>query len=274
MWSRNITIAGLAASAFAGCWLYRLRHVNPYRPVLERISLALPAGSEALSGLRIGFITDIHAGPFISAEDVWRAVRLLQAGSPDLVLLGGDFVSESPRHLSAVMPALGELCRAAPLGGLAVLGNHDIFVSESKLTAALTGQGIRVLCNESAEIHWHGGRLWVVGIDETLHGHPRPDQAFAGVPHGEAALVLWHEPEFAAQSAERGAFAQLSGHTHGGQIRLPGLKPVWLPRHGRKHITGMNVVNGMPVYTARGAGIYRPPLRLNCPPEVTLATLV
>lgn len=271
--SRTTTIAGLIVSAGSGWWWRRMRHVNPYRPVLERITLALPAGASALSGLRIGFITDIHAGPFIDGDDVRRMADLVGAGSPDLVLLGGDFVSESPRHLGGVMPVLGELCRNSPLGGIAVLGNHDIFVSAPRVTASLEGQGIRVLRNEAAEIRWNGGIFWVVGIDETLHGHPLPDQAFSAVPVGAAALALWHEPEFAGQAAERGAFAQLSGHTHGGQMRVPGLRPAWLPRHGRKNIIGINLVGGMPVYTSRGAGVYRPPFRLNCPPEVTLVTL-
>jgi uncharacterized protein len=273
MRSRTITTAGFAL-ALLTAWLWGLRYVFPYRPRLEHVAIELPDGAEALAGLRIAFITDIHAGPFIDATDVRRASALIDHEVPDLVLLGGDYISESPRHLSKVAPALGELCRGAALGGYAVLGNHDIFVSWSAVTASLEAEGITVLRNEAAEVHWNGGSLWVVGIDETLHGCPDPDQAFASVPNGAAALVLWHEPEFAEQSAAHGAFAQLSGHTHGGQMRLPGIRPGWLPRHGRKNVTGANIAGHMPVYTSRGVGVYRPPMRLNCPPEVTLVTLI
>jgi predicted MPP superfamily phosphohydrolase len=274
MTPKAMVISGLLGAAVGGLWLHRMRHTNPYRPVLERVEIPVPSGSPGLAGLRIGFISDIHAGPFIGEQDLVRAADLLCGHDPDLILLGGDYVSESPRHLAGIMPAIGDLCRSAPLGGYAVLGNHDIFVSEHAVVSSLAGQGIRVLRNEAVQIPTDGGILWLVGIDETLHGCPQPDQAFSSVPEGAPALVLWHEPEFAGQSAERRAFAQLSGHTHGGQMRLPGLRPAWLPRHGKKHVIGMSFVNGMPVYTSRGLGVYRPPLRLNCPPEVTLVALV
>jgi predicted MPP superfamily phosphohydrolase len=87
-------------------------------------------------------------------------------------------------------------------------------------------------------------------------------------------LALWHEPDYAEASAELGAFAQLSGHSHGGQVRLPGIGPLVLPLGGARYVMGLNDANGMPVYTTRGVGVYLPPLRFNCPPEVTLVTLV
>jgi hypothetical protein len=123
-------------------------------------------------------------------------------------------------------------------------------------------------------VTYQGATLWIAGIDETLLGHPDPKKTFAAIPAGTRPLALWHEPQFAEEAAALGAFAQLSGHTHGGQIRLPGLGPVGLPRHGRRHIIGLNDAAGMPIYTARGVGVYRPPLRFNCPPEVTLIELV
>ena len=275
-WAKGGAVLGAAAAtALMGaltCW--RARHVNPYRPVLERLQLLLPGRSEFLAGLRIGFITDIHAGPFMGPADVERATDLLAAASPDVVLLGGDYVSESPRHLSRTIPLLGDLCRAVPLGGFAVLGNHDLFVSAPKVQAALEQEGIRVLRNEAVAIQWNRGAVWIVGIDDSLHGRPDIDLAFASVPAGAPSIALWHEPELAAQVAGRGSLVQLSGHTHGGQIQIPGLRPVWLPLHGRRHVIGLNVVDGMPVYTSRGAGVYRPPFRLNCPPEVTLITFM
>ncbi|MGD9715110.1 MAG: metallophosphoesterase, partial [Thermomicrobiales bacterium] len=146
----------------------------------------------------------------------------------------------------------------------------DIFVSASQVTAALESAGIAVLRNEARPIAWQGSTLWIVGIDDSLHGRPDLDKAFCEVRAGDPALALWHEPQFAAGTAARGAIAQLSGHTHGGQVRLPGIRPVWLPQHGRRFVTGLHNVMGMPVYTSRGVGVYRPPVRLNCPPEVTL----
>jgi hypothetical protein len=155
-----------------------------------------------------------------------------------------------------------------------VLGNHDLAVSVRKVQDALEAEGIPVLRNAAMPVTFHGETLWIAGVDDTLLGDPDPQRAFADLPDRETPLVLWHEPEFAEAVATRGAFAQLSGHTHGGQVRLPGLGPVGLPRHGRRHIIGMNDAAGMPIYTSRGVGVYRPPLRFNCPPEVTLVELI
>jgi predicted MPP superfamily phosphohydrolase len=269
--ARGVAAASAALSAAGLVW--RMRMVNPYRPVLERIVLYLPPRHVALTGLRIGFVTDIHAGPFIGPWDVERALSLLAEASPDLILLGGDYVSESPRYLGDTMPLIGDLCRAAPLGGIAVLGNHDIFVSASKVTGALEREGITLLRNAVAAVSWRGTGLTIVGIDDSLHGRPDLDAAFRDIPADHPVIALWHEPQFAPEVAGRGAMVQLSGHSHGGQIRIPGIRPAWMPRHGRKHIGGLDRVQGMPIYTSRGLGTYRPPVRLNCPPEVTLVTL-
>ncbi len=270
---KGVAVASTALSVATAGTYWRVRRHNPYRPVLGTLTISLKSPHSRLSGLRIGFVTDVHAGPFVDPPAISAVCGLLAAQSPDLVLFGGDYVSESPRFLRDSMPILGQLARSAPLGALAVLGNHDIFVSASKVTQALEQEGIPVLRNESRAIDWRGARMWVAGIDDSLHGVPDLDGTFDQVDTDDPVLALWHEPQFANQVAERGAIAQLSGHSHGGQVKLPGIKPVWLPKHGRKYSTGLNDALGMPVYTSRGSGVYRPPIRLNCPPEVTLITL-
>jgi predicted MPP superfamily phosphohydrolase len=192
---------------------------------------------------------------------------------PDLILLGGDYVSESPRYTSSAVEVIWELVQETPLGGYAVLGNHDLSVSRTRVAEVLTATGIPVLRNQPLPIAFGGDELWIAGIDETLLGDDRPEETFAQVPAGAAAIALWHEPEFAERAAAQGAFLQLSGHTHGGQIRVPGVGPVGLPIHGKRHVMGLSNANGMPVYTARGVGVYRPPMRFNCPPEVTIISL-
>lgn len=267
-------LGALAAFALTGVEAYQARYVYPYAPVLEHIRIPLPPSKHGLTGLRIGFITDTHVGPFVTPDDLARATSLIAAERPDLVLLGGDYVSESPRYIHATAEILGNLARSAPFGALAVLGNHDLAVSVRKVQDALEAEGIPVLRNTVMPVTFHGETLWIAGVDDTLLGDPDPQRAFADLPERETPLVLWHEPEFAEAAASLGAFAQLSGHTHGGQVRLPGLGPVGLPRHGRRHIIGMNYATGMPIYTSRGVGVYRPPLRFNCPPEVTLVELI
>ena len=269
-------VGGLAGVGLTGgATAYEARYVNPYRPELERVELPLPAGHAGLAGLKIGFVTDTHVGPFISPEDLARATALLEPERPDLILLGGDYVSESPRYAGPAAEVLGALARAAPLGGYAVLGNHDLSARRgSAVTAALEDAHIVVLRNEAAEVATGRGSLWIAGIDEAILAGADHRATFARVPTGAAALALWHEPEWAEQTMPFGAFAQLSGHSHGGQVRLPGVGPVGSTIGGRRHIMGMNDAAGMPVYTSRGVGVYRPPVRLNCPPEVTVVTLV
>ena len=266
-------LGGIGAASLTGAAAYDARYVQPYAPRLERLDLPLPTGHEALAGLRIAFITDTHVGPFISPSDLARANALLAPERPDVVLLGGDYISETSRHAGPAAEVLGELVRAAPLGGFAVLGNHDISNRPTVVTAALEDAGITVLRNAAARIETGHGNLWVAGIDDAVVGYADPDAAFAGVPDGAATLALWHEPDFAAASARRGAFAQLSGHSHGGQVRLPGISAIAPPVGGRRYVIGLNHASGMPIYTARGVGVYRPPVRVNCPPEVTLVTL-
>jgi predicted MPP superfamily phosphohydrolase len=202
-------------------------------------------------------------------------VALVAAEQPDLILLGGDYVSASPRYATPAADVLSTLAQSAPLGAIAVLGNHDCGETgrAERVTLALTAAGIRVLRNAAVAVDTDRGRLWIAGVDEAIMARADPAVAFADIPPRSAALALWHEPDYAAQTAARGAFAQLSGHSHGGQVRLPGVGPLFLPRGGTRYVEGLNLADGMPVYTTRGVGVFFPPLRVDCPPEVTLVTL-
>lgn len=240
--------------------------------MLERISIPLPSEHRNLAGLRIGFLTDTHIGPTFRPADVAPAVHLLAQECPDVMLLGGDYASESPRFAGLAAAAIGPLANA-PYGSYAVLGNHDMECGAAKVAAALEVRGFRVLRNTAVPIQTPNGTLWIAGIDEVTHYNHDAEGTFAVIPDGAAILALWHEPDLAAQAAERGAFAQLSGHTHGGQIRFPIVGPLVLPRFGRTYVRGSIHVGKMSLYVSRGAGVYRPPVRFRCPPEVTLVTL-
>jgi uncharacterized protein len=269
-------LGGLGAVGLTGLQIYGAYALNPFTPQLERVALPLPVGHEALAGLSIGFVADTHVGPYVTPENVFRATALLAREQPDLVLLGGDYISASPRFAASSAAVLAELVRAVPLGGYAVLGNHDCGERgrAERVTAALERVGIRVLRNAAAAIHAGEGTLWVAGVDEALMARARPEATFAGIPSDSAVLALWHEPDYAERTAALGAFAQLSGHSHGGQVRLPGIGPLMLPTGGQRYVMGLNEAGGMPVYTTRGVGVFLPPCRYNCPPEVTLVSLV
>lgn len=271
--ARLATGALAAATVAASAILYRARHTSPYYPRLESLDLEVADRLALARPFRIGFVTDTHVGPFIRASDVDRAMTLLLASSPDLLLLGGDYICESPRYAPEAAAVLGAHAAATPYGAVAVLGNHDYSCDAPRLTSFFEQQGIRVLRNEAARIETPSGDLWIAGIDDAILGAPEVSRAFADVPPDAAAIALWHEPDWAAETARHNPILQLSGHSHGGQVRLPFLGNIAAPSGGRRYVYGLNHAAGMPIYTSRGVGAYRPPIRFRCPPEVTLITL-
>jgi predicted MPP superfamily phosphohydrolase len=126
------------------------------------------------------------------------------------------------------------------------------------------------LTNASAEVRFGGGSVWIAGIDEVLLGKPDPVAAFRDIPADAATILLWHEPDLAERAAPFGPIVQLSGHTHGGQVRLPGIGPLALPILGKRFPSGRFQIDDMILLVSRGIGNYRPPVRLNCPPEVMI----
>jgi predicted MPP superfamily phosphohydrolase len=271
--SESLAAGALAiAGSLAGVALCaRIR--APFEPVLERIEIDFGRQRRGILPLKVGFVTDTHVGPVMSGHDVARAVSLLFAERPDVLLLGGDYICESPRYIPEAVAVLGDFATQPRLGAFAVLGNLDYANDASRLISRFEQRGIRVLQNESVNLCRGMASIRVVGIDDALLGRPDLDMAFAPLTDETQAIALWHEPDWAEHSARRGASLQLSGHSHGGQIRLPLLGPIAAPSGGRKFVAGLNQVRGMPIYTARGVGVYRPPMRFHCRPEVTLVTL-
>ena len=269
-------LAGVAAvgAIITSVMGHRARHSAPYNPILEQVEFRIPPGVNAPARLRIGFVTDTHIGTVISPRDVERSLELVLEARPDILLFGGDYVSDSPRHIPVAADVLRNATSAVRLGSIAVLGNHDYANGASRITSELEKRGIQVLRNEAMRVADESGEFWIAGIDDVMLGTPDVDRAFAQVPADARALALWHEPDWADSVAPHGAFLQLSGHSHGGQIRLPVAGNIAAPVGGRRFVAGLNYASGMPVYTSRGVGVFRPPVRFRCPPEVTIITLV
>jgi len=138
---------------------------------------------------------------------------------------------------------------------------------------ALQDHGIPVLRNASVPIERGNARIWLAGIDDLLRGTPRLDLTLTGIPPGEATVLLAHEPDFANQAADHSVDLQLSGHSHGGQIWIPGIGAPWLPPMAREYPRGVYRIKDLTLHTNIGIGTIRAPIRLNCQPEVTLITL-
>lgn len=269
---------GLAALAGIGLSVEGFLR-EPRHPVAERIDVRLTRLPEAFQGFRIAQITDIHFGPYMGQAGLERAIRLAQEFHPDLVTLTGDFVSHPLGQRNGLAgakhaePCADVFARWTGVPIIAVLGNHDHWNNARVVAGALAERGIRVLRNQAEVIERSGQRMWVAGIDDALEGQADLARSLAQIPHADTTVLLAHEPDFADYATKFPVDLQLSGHSHGGQVRLPGIGPIILPAMAHKYHTGLNRVGRLQVYTSRGVGVINPPVRLNCRPEVSLITL-
>jgi uncharacterized protein len=255
---------------------------QPNHPQLVRIDMPLPRLAPSFDGFRIALLSDFHYDEIFSIHPIRRAVEIVNQINPDLAVLTGDFVTVSILvdyvHDEAKSARTAEPCARllsqlrSRLGSLATLGNHDIDAGAELVTEALQSHGIPVLRNASRSIEQSGKRLWICGLDST-HSKPDIELGLRGVPEDEPVIVLMHEPDFADVIKDYPVDLQLSGHSHGGQVWIPGLGAPWLPTGARKYPRGRYTVGRLPLYTNIGLGTIRTPVRFNCPPEVTLITL-
>jgi predicted MPP superfamily phosphohydrolase len=253
---------------------WRARHVAPYRAEVAHVVVQLPRKHRHLAGLTIGFVTDTHVGPHFAASHLEPIVERLQQIRPDILLFGGDYICESPRFMAHAAEVLGRMASTARFGAWGVLGNHDLANLRQRVVPALDNAGIAILENEAACVATDRGELWIVGIDDAQLGEVDLVRAFTQVPADAAAICLWHEADLAEESAPFGAFLQLSGHSHGGQVRLPWIGPIATPTMGKRYVRGRYQVEDMQLYVSSGIGVYRPPVRFNCPPELTIVQLI
>ena len=244
----------------------------PYEPVVERVRLPIAGLPEGLSGLSIAHLSDFHAGRHVSAEYVRRVAQQTLALHPELIALTGDFVDRNIKYSAACAGALSIL--RAPLGVHVVLGNHDYWTDAAVVEADLLRAGLSTMHNQSRRLARCGAEFYVVGVDDVRRRKANLEQALRDVPPSAPKLLLVHEPDFADYVPGNHWLVQLSGHSHGGQIRVPRLGPLLLPSWGRKYPAGLyRMPGGMWLYTTRGVGLAMPPVRVNCPPEITLLTL-
>jgi hypothetical protein len=242
--------------------------VEPRKPIFERRTFRFPQLPRELDGLRIALLGDMHLGHPFAAENTRWAVQQVMDTRPDLIALSGDFVSYA-RNIPDLPDLIGRL--RAPLGIFAVPGNHDHWEGVEEIRAVLERPDFSFLLNSNRRIVWRGAHFVIAGIDDVWHDDHDLDLALAGVSPGTFTILLAHAPDVADEAARRGVDLQLSGHTHGGHIRLPGLGALVLPRHGWRYSIGHLHAGEMQVYISRGIGGF--PLRLGCPPEATLITL-
>ena len=271
--------AGLAlySGEIARHWIEVTNHDMPLA--------GLPA---AFDGMRVVQLSDIHMDEYTEPFFLERVVERTNQLNPDAVFLTGDYVSHVPMskkfargaawHCANILKTLS--CRNL----YAILGNHDVSVGAEVVTEALTSNGITVLRNACLPIERAGSRFWLAGTDDPVLGNPDLELAvprrIRNIPN-EPIVLMVHAPDYANMllddPAGRAVHMMLSGHTHGGQVRLPVIGALYLPGWGQRYVEGWFHLGGwwnhLSLYVNRGIGTVGVPFRLNCPPEITAFTL-
>jgi uncharacterized protein len=259
---KGITAAGIGA--FTGSLAHGYFYER-YEIELTRATLRVSGLPNALAGLRIGLLTDLHRSDTVSHEMIDRAVRLVMAEAPDVIILGGDYVTWGDRRfVQPVAEALAPL--SAPHGVFAVLGNHD---DDRDMPAALTSKGFAVLRDARTRLvvndeplELAGVRYWTRRVTDIAH-------VLRGA--SPTVILLAHTPMRLAEAAALGVPLVLSGHTHGGQIVLPGIGAIAAREF--PVVAGIGKRESTTIFVSRGVGTVYVPVRLNCAPEVALLTL-
>ena len=260
---KSLAVVSVGAVSGAAAWGFAYERHRIQRITRDLSVRGLPP---ALDGLRVGVITDVHHSAVVPAEDVTRAVALLTEVSPDIVVLGGDYVSFFDRQYAAPVAGLLAPLAGAPHGSFAVLGNHD---DEREVPAALAGRGFTVLKDQRTELSIRGERVDIAGIRFWTKTAGDVARVLKGT--GGTTILIAHDPRRLVEAAALDVQLVLSGHTHGGQVILPAVGAI----AGRKFpvLQGYATRDNTSIFVSRGVGTVYVPLRINCPPDVAVLTL-
>ncbi len=257
------------------------RHVEPTWLALNRIPIGIRGLSPAFSGVRVAHLTDFHFGNHIPKGYIEDALDRTMAEKPDVIALTGDFIDRGTHHIHAAAKLFRRL--NAPLGVFAVLGNHDFSVHTVRgvqrhpgidrvVAAALAQEGVTVLRNRAVRLERNGEALVVAGVDDLWSGVSNPHAALSGECPLTPRLVLAHNPQSLESFGQQRADLILSGHTHGGQIDLPGMGRVLLGKKAKRWAAGLYSYEGGHIYVNTGVGFgWR--FRFGVRPEVAVFTL-
>lgn len=231
---------------------------------------------EKLKGFRIALISDIHSGPFMAKEDIEPYVKRINALKPDVILLPGDFIQNRDEEIEVVCDTFRHL--RAPFGVYGSTGNHDYFADADHVSKELQLAGVQMLRNEHRIIDPNGENLALIGLDDIRSGFPFHSlfrQASRGLDPSIPNILLCHKPYYLDEAAELGLDLMVSGHTHGGQIVLARVfNTVVTPAALISgYIEGLYQLDATQMYITRGIGMVGIPVRINCPPEISILTL-
>lgn len=274
---RSFLRKGIAAAFTAACALpFYAYYGERLRLETKLVELSHGRLPPALNGLRIVHFSDVHYGFYYGAKNLEALVKTINGLSPDLIAFTGDLFDAEVRPYAE---ECGDLLKKleAPLGKFSVLGNHDYYARPDPILELYERAGFQLLRNRNVTLPVNGGVMQIAGVDDMLNGTPDPAATLAGLDPEAFTLLLAHEPDFADWKWPFPADLQLSGHSHGGQVRLPWIGAIHTPPGGRKYVRGLYRLAGERerfVYTGRGIGTTHLPIRLLCRPELTVITLL
>jgi predicted MPP superfamily phosphohydrolase len=241
---------------------------------VDRQTIPVPHLPSAFQGKTVAVLADPHHSDFVTLDFVQSAVDQVNALKPDLILLPGDFVHSHPDHIY-MRPCIAAMARLkAPLGVYAVPGNHDHWDEVEELHECLKEFRIIDLTNTGCWIHLDGVRLRLGGVDDLWEGKQRLGAALDGTRQGDCCLLMAHNPDYVEHLRDRRIGLVVSGHTHGGQVMIPGFYRHVPSEYGKKYLAGLVTTPWTQVFVSRGVGVSGAPIRFCCRPEINLLTLV
>ena len=236
---------------------------------LERVEISLNRLPKKLDGFKIVHLSDIHHSPFTGLDHIKRTIKVANRLRPDMFLLTGDYVSHEREYIAPVAVELAKL--KSKYGTYACLGNHDHWTDADLVTHLFRGEGINMLVNEGLRFEARGASFWLAGVDDYMVGKTDVPASLRGSYPDEMKLLLAHNPIIFREAVRYGVDLTLSGHTHGGQIKLRDEEKRILPR--RKLSSGLHSKKKSQIYITRGIGTVVLPVRYQCPPEISLLEL-
>lgn len=273
-WASLLALLGIGSAAAAGLTFFYASQIEPRWLDYRTHRIRLPGLSPAFDAYRIVQLSDLHLaeGKLLTPDRLEDIVRRVNREHPDLILITGDFVSDFDETSREGIARLGLL--QARDGVFAILGNHDYWCDPAGVAEAVQETGIRLLLNEHVVIRRKDDCLVVGGLDDIWEGDYDLDRALLSIPKRAPVILMVHESNYADVVARDGRVAlQLSGHSHGGQVRIPGIGPLALPDQAWRYPMGMYRVGDMLLYVSRGVGLAEIPFRLSCRPEITTFVL-
>lgn len=237
---------------------------------IKEVQLKIKNLPQAFNGWKIIQFSDIHLGFHYEIEDLKSVVKIINNINPDIVFFTGDLIQIGYNEPERAIPLLKEINEIRG-GKWAVIGNHD-YITKDQISHVLESAQFQILENSHDIIEYNQHRLYIAGIDDVMYGFPNIGKAVEGLTENDCVLLLAHEPDIADESSRFPISAQFSGHSHGGQVRLPFYGPIIKQRLARNYTDGLYHVgeNKMPLYVNRGIGTTKLPIRFFCRPEITV----